>query len=461
MAGETTTTMAGETTTTVAAGPEPPAQDKFVIGGARPISGIYAMFEQAHFGPAYKMWVDDMNAAGGITIAGKKLPVELIVYDDQSDLDTCMRLMTKLMEEDKVDWLLGPQSTAFLFAGAGLAAVARVHPVQCRGRRDHARGRDGEGQLCPSSSSSSTTPTTTRCRCSRRSCRNWARRPPPSAISTTCTASNTTAQAQVFFSTAGIDILSSTAIPAGIKDVSSIVKKWADEQADVICSFQYPNETILTLQTLMQLDYNPKAFLGGPGTSTEAIYNIFAGAADGCMFEGAWTPAQSPEVKAYYDRLVTFVEDKANVDFWGPLIYRAELEFIQQAIEQAGTLKHEAIAEVLRTAHFKTLMSDDMFMTNQILDRSCYAGQIGQWQNGFPQIIDPAPKRTAKEIWYPKPTWKEAPAMSTTSTSLPLGGGFSTRGKQSKRLSKPPGARRRARPRGGIPVQNVLSTMQM
>ena len=227
-------------------------------------------------------------------------------------------------------------------------------------------------------------------------------------------------QAQIFFSTAGIEIMSSTAIPAGIKDVSSIVKQWADEQADVICSFQYPNETILTLQTLMQLDYNPKAFLGGPGTSTEAIYNIFAGAADGCMFEGAWTPAQSPEVKAYYDRLVAFVGDKANVDFWGPLIYRAELEFIQQAIEQAGTLDHEAIAEVLRTAHFKTIMSDDMFMTNQILDRSCYAGQIGQWQNGFPQIIDPAPKRTAKEIWYPKPTWKEAPAMSTTSTSLPF-----------------------------------------
>ena len=45
-AGETTTTAAGETTTTaagatttVSAGPEPPAQDKIVYGGARPITG--------------------------------------------------------------------------------------------------------------------------------------------------------------------------------------------------------------------------------------------------------------------------------------------------------------------------------------------------------------------------------------------------------------------------------------
>ena len=42
------------------------------------------------------------------------------VYDDQSDLDTSMRLLTKLMEEDKVDFVFAPCSTAFLFAAAGV-----------------------------------------------------------------------------------------------------------------------------------------------------------------------------------------------------------------------------------------------------------------------------------------------------------------------------------------------------
>ena len=49
----------------------------------------------------------------------------------------------------------------------------------------------------------------------------------------------------------------------------------------------------------------------------------------------------------------------------------------------------------MRTEHFKTLMADDTFFTNQILDVSCYAGQIGQWQNGVPQVIDVGSKRTA------------------------------------------------------------------
>ena len=118
--GMTETTMAGDTTT-VASGPEPPAQDKITIGAARPISGVNALFEEAHFGPAYKLWVQDVNAAGGLEVAGKKLPIEMKVYDDQSDLDTSMRLMAKLMEEDKVDFMFAPCSTAFLFAAAGVA----------------------------------------------------------------------------------------------------------------------------------------------------------------------------------------------------------------------------------------------------------------------------------------------------------------------------------------------------
>jgi hypothetical protein len=52
----------------------------------------------------------------------------------------------------------------------------------------------------------------------------------------------------------------------------------------------------------------------------------------------------------------------------------------------------------------------------QILDSSSYAGQIGQWQNGYPEVID-KDKRTTDKIWYPKPTWAEAPALSTSSTT--------------------------------------------
>ena len=410
----TTATTAGSTTT-VAAGPTPPTKDRITIGGARPISGVNAVFEQAHFGPAYKLWVQDVNAAGGLDVAGKKMPIDLKIYDDQSDLDTSMRLLTKLMEDDKVDFVIAPCSTAFLFAAAGVVNAHKYIFMSAEGGATTLEKEMESGKL----------PYVFQFL-------NYSDHNQMPVIADLMvelgmkTASfmylddlhgiEYNGQAQIFFSQAGAKILSTTAIPAGIKDVSSIVKKIAGENPDLVCSFQYPPENILTYQTMMQLNYNPKAVLGGPATSTQSIYDIFKGGLDGVMFEGAWTPKMSPEVKAYYDKLVTFVKGAGNVDFWGPLIYRAELEFFQQAVTEAATLDQDKIAAVMRKAHYKTLMSADTFMNPyQILDDSSYAGQIGQWQNGYPEVLD-KDKRTAAPV-YPKPTWAAAPAIGTSSTT--------------------------------------------
>ncbi len=406
-AGGATTTTAAGSTTTVSAGPEPPAQDKITIGAARPISGVNAIFEQAHFGPAYKLWVEDVNAAGGIMVAGKPLPVEMLVYDDQSDLDQSMRLLTKLMEEDKVDFVFSPCSTAFLFAAAGVINAHNYIGMSSEGGATTLEAEMAKGALPWWFQFLNYS--------------NHYQMPVMAEIMTELGAKTAvsmyiddlhgieySSQAAVYFESAGLDMMEQIAVPPGIKDVSSIIKQLGDMNPDVFCSFQYPPENILTISTMMQLNYNPKAALIGPGGSTQAIFDIWQGAADQIMFEGAWSYEQSAEVKAWYDKLSAFV-GAPNVDFWGALIYKAQLQFFQQAIEQAATLDQAVIADVMRTAHFKTLMSDDTFFTNQILDRSSYAGQIGQWQNSIPQVIDPGDKRTAAPI-YPKQPWPAMPS---------------------------------------------------
>jgi branched-chain amino acid transport system substrate-binding protein len=410
--GTTATTGA---TTTVSAGPTPPSQDKIVIGAARPISGANAVFEAAHFGPAYKLWAQDVNAAGGLNVAGKKLPIELLIYDDQSNMDTSMRLMAKLMEEDKVDFIFPPCSTAFLFAGAGVASAHNYILISGEGGATSLEAEMAKGSLpyyfqILNYSNHAQMPAFAEI------CKELGMKTSSVVYLDDLHGIEYQAQWSIFASEAGIKVLSNTAIPAGVKDVSSILKKIQGENPDVVLSFQYPPENILTISTLIQMAYDPKAFLCGPGGSTQSIYDIWQGAADGMFFEGAWTPKMNADVDAYYKKLSDFVEGKANVDFWGSLQYRAELEFFQQAIEQAATLDQPKIAEVMRTAHFKTTMTDDFFFTNQILDVSCYSGQIGQWQNGFPQVVDVGSKRTAAPV-FPKPKWADAAASGTSSTT--------------------------------------------
>jgi branched-chain amino acid transport system substrate-binding protein len=56
----------------------------------------------------WKMWLAKANAAGGINIGGKKMKVELVIYDYQSDGQRAGQLAEKLITDDKVDFLLAP-----------------------------------------------------------------------------------------------------------------------------------------------------------------------------------------------------------------------------------------------------------------------------------------------------------------------------------------------------------------
>jgi branched-chain amino acid transport system substrate-binding protein len=59
---------------------------------------------------AIELWRDDVNAKGGLL--GR--PVEVIVYDDQSNPASVPNLYTKLISVDKADLLLGPYGTNFV-----------------------------------------------------------------------------------------------------------------------------------------------------------------------------------------------------------------------------------------------------------------------------------------------------------------------------------------------------------
>ena len=56
----------------------------------------------------WKMWLDKVNAAGGINVGGTKSKVQLIEYDYQSDGQRAAQLAEKLITGDKVDFLLSP-----------------------------------------------------------------------------------------------------------------------------------------------------------------------------------------------------------------------------------------------------------------------------------------------------------------------------------------------------------------
>jgi branched-chain amino acid transport system substrate-binding protein len=75
------------------------------IGYAISLSGSNAPGASITVLPNYRLWVKELNAAGGIMLksVGKRLPIEVIEYDDHSSVDKALESVERLITQDRVD----------------------------------------------------------------------------------------------------------------------------------------------------------------------------------------------------------------------------------------------------------------------------------------------------------------------------------------------------------------------
>src|SRR5687768_18569957 len=74
------------------------AQDKVKIGYAISKTGPNAGGATITQIPNYEMWVKDVNAKGGLMIGGKRVPIEVIEYDDRSNSEEAVRAVERLVK---------------------------------------------------------------------------------------------------------------------------------------------------------------------------------------------------------------------------------------------------------------------------------------------------------------------------------------------------------------------------
>jgi len=79
----------------------------------------------------WNMWLDKVNAAGGINVGGSKMKVQLVKYDYQSDGPRAAQLAEKLITDDKVDFLLAPFGSGHTKVVAAIAERYQVPVVAC------------------------------------------------------------------------------------------------------------------------------------------------------------------------------------------------------------------------------------------------------------------------------------------------------------------------------------------
>lgn len=106
--------------------------DTILLGAAISLTGKTAKEgEYTHDG--YQFYIDTVNAQGGIEVAGRKYRVALKYYDDESKSERTAQLIEKLVNEDKVRFLLGPYGSASTGTAAPIAEKYRIPMVESNG----------------------------------------------------------------------------------------------------------------------------------------------------------------------------------------------------------------------------------------------------------------------------------------------------------------------------------------
>ena len=86
------------------------APETIKIGINAPITGdIPKVGEGSKF--AAEMWLADIEAAGGLEVGGTMYQVELVIEDNESKAESATKVTTKMITQDEILVLVGPQSS--------------------------------------------------------------------------------------------------------------------------------------------------------------------------------------------------------------------------------------------------------------------------------------------------------------------------------------------------------------
>lgn len=106
--------------------------DTIVLGAAISETGKYST-NGMHTKNGYDLAAEKINAAGGVVVNGKAYKIKIIYYDDESTPARAAQLAERLIQQDGVQFLLGPYSSGLTKAMAPVVEKYKVPMIEANG----------------------------------------------------------------------------------------------------------------------------------------------------------------------------------------------------------------------------------------------------------------------------------------------------------------------------------------
>ena len=276
------------------------------IGAALSETGKFAV-EGRDSRQGYDTWLRWVNEEyGGIKVDGLRFAAEIIYYDDESDADTAANLVQRLIDEDEVDFLLGPYSSGLTTGASAIAEANNVIMVEGNGTSDTMFERGFRNLFLVATIASDYT---------KSGIELLAAEGASSAVIAYEDTSFPTSVANGairHLEDNGIEVVAVETYPKDIQDVSAIMTKFRDLGPDVFVGGGHYNDAVLFVNSAKELGFAPRGMLITVGPSNPKLVDELGEDVNGVLGPTQWEPAMSYEgpyfgtasdYAAYYESL--------------------------------------------------------------------------------------------------------------------------------------------------------------
>lgn len=336
---------------------------------------------------AYKVAIDHVNKAGGIYVKefDKKIPVQLIMYDSESDPGKLTARHENLITVEKVDVMLGDY-TSFLASASW--PIAEKYKMPCvagtcnveslfdsKFQYSFCIGLDAPGQIRAFLSALDQLPEKDRPKKigDMQQQTDWGL-DCAKFLEEECSKPGSPYQLAYVGKYSMMD-----------QDFSSIILEAKNAGCDALWGVPMPDQAIAMIRQMKELNYTPKAvcFIRGPDLGN--FYDIMGPDAEGMMSDGEFLPTFTyPMVKEFTESLKVVAPDLKP---GGPAgMAYAAVQIMANAIERAGTLNKEAIKNAVAATDMITVIGPVKFIKDGG-GRSITSTNLMQWQDGVRKLV--------------------------------------------------------------------------
>jgi branched-chain amino acid transport system substrate-binding protein len=338
------------------------SSDTITFGAAISITGKTAK-EGEYTRDGYQFYEDTINQQGGIKVGDKTYKVKVIFYDDESKSERTAQLYEKLINEDKVNFLLGPYGSGPTGTAAPIAEKYKIPMIEANGAAESIFSKGYKYTFAVLSPG-----------------KNYLRgvidavlSQDPNVKTVAILGENEPFSKEVAGGAAdyakekGLQIVYQDLYPSGTQDVSAPLTNIKGQSPDILLGAGHLQDSLLIVKQAKDLGVSPKAMGFSVGPSSPEFRDNLKQNADYIFGATQWTEALKYNGDDLWKTPKAFGEAfRAKYPNYKVIPYQvaesaAALVAYQHALQQAGSLDPQKVRDAIAGLDFMSFYGQIKF----------------------------------------------------------------------------------------------------